>query len=245
MGLFDFFSKNKDERPKKSGRDLARLERLIGNKLSQNYDRQEAIDELAKIGTAESAAVLLKRFDWMLDPSITDQEEKESCLRGIVAAGEDALEPLRRYCKKAESLTWPLKVLTEIVPADRVADEVLSLLDQFDTEYVRNFEPKVQLLQALEGYPSEDVRIAVEPFLGDAGETVRFTATNTVFAVDDPNSVPALVAALDAEESLRVKNRIAQGLAERGWTLSPELGEVCKKSLPPGYSVKGERVVAA
>src|SRR5688572_15727513 len=204
MGLFDFLSKNKTERPK-SGRDLARLERLIGNKLSQNYDRQEAIEELSKAGTAASAAVLFKRFDWMLDPSITDQEEKEACLRGIVAAGEDALEPLRRYCKKAESLNWPLKVLTEIVPADRVSDEMLSLLDQFDTEYVRNVEPKVQLLQALEGYPSEDVRVAVEPFLADAGETVRFTAVNTVFAVNDAASIPALVAALEAEESLRVK----------------------------------------
>lgn len=243
MGLFDFLSKNKTERPK-SGRDLARLERLIGNKLSQNYDRQEAIDELSKIGTAGSAAVLLKRFDWMLDPSITDQEEKESCLKGIVAAGEDAIEPLRVYCKKAESLTWPLKVLTEIVPPERVADEMLSLLDQFDTEYVRNVEPKVQLLQALEGYPSEDVRVAVEPFLGDAGETVRFTATNTVFAVNDAASLPALVAALDAEESLRIKNRIAQGLAERGWPLPADLGDIVKKALPPGYSVRGDRVVA-
>jgi HEAT repeat protein len=243
MGLFDFFSKNKEERPK-SGRDLARLERLIGNKLSQNYDRQEAIDELSKIGTAGSAAVLFKRFDWMLDPSITDQEEKEACLRGIVAAGEDALEPLRQYCKKGESLTWPLKVLTEIVPADRVGEEMLSILDQFDTEYVRNVEPKVQLLQALEGYPSEDVRVAVEPFLGDASETVRFTAVNTVFAVNDAASVPALVAALDAEESLRIKNRIAQRLAERSWTLPSDLADTVKKSLPPGYAVSGERVVA-
>jgi hypothetical protein len=241
MGLFDFLSKNKQERPK-SSRDLARLERLIGNKLSQNYDRQEAIDELAKIGTADSAAVLLKRFDWMLDPSITDQEEKEACLRGIVAAGEDALEPLQRYCKKAESLTWPLKILAEIVPADRVADEMLALLDQFDTEYVRNVEPKVQLLQALEAYPSDDVRVAVEPFLGDAGETVRFTATNTIFAVDDVQSVPALVAALAAEESLRIKNKIAEGLSQREWSLPADLIDTCKKALPPGFIVKGDRV---
>jgi len=242
MGLFDFLSKNKPERPK-SGRDLARLERLIGNKLSQNYDRQEAIEELSKIGTAASAAVLLKRFDFMLDPSITDQEEKEACLRGIVAAGEDAIEPIRNYCKKAESLTWPLKILSEIVPADRVGDEILSLLDQFDTEYVRNVEPKVQLLQALESYPSEEVRVAVEPFLGDANEAVRFNATNAVFAVNDAASIPAFVAQLEAEESLRVKNRIAQGLAERPWTIPTELTGSVKKSLPPGYSLKGDRIV--
>jgi hypothetical protein len=156
LGLFDIFSKSKEERPK-SDKDVARLERLVANKLSQNYDRQEAIEELSKIGSAASARALLKRFNWSLDPSITDQEEKETCLRGIVAAGEDALEPLREYCKKAESLTWALKVLKGIVPEERLVEELLSLLDQFDTEYTRNVEPKVQLLRALEEYPSEDV----------------------------------------------------------------------------------------
>jgi HEAT repeat protein len=241
LGIFDFFSKGRDERPK-GAKDIARLERLVANKLSQNYDRQEAIEQLSKIADAASVAALLKRFDWNLDPSITDQEEKASCLAGIVAAGEDALEPLRRYAKKAESLTWPLKILPEIVPAERVADEMLELLDQFDTEYVRNPEPKVQLLQALESYPSEEVRVAVEPFLADASETVRFNAANAVFAVNDEKSTPALVAALDGEESLRVKNRIAQGLAERGFAVPEALLEACRKNLPEGFALRGNRV---
>jgi len=241
LGIFDFFSKGRDDRPK-AAKDIARLERLIANKLSQNYDRQEAIDELTKIADAASAAALLKRFDWNLDPSITDQEEKASCLAGIVAAGEAALDPLRRYAKKGESLTWPLKILVEIVPAERVAEEMLELLDQFDTEYVRNPEPKVQLLQALEAYPSEDVRLAVEPFLADASETVRFNAANTVFAVNDPQSTPSLVAALDGEESLRVKNRIARGLAERSLPVPEALLETCRKNLPEGYTLRGDRV---
>lgn len=242
MGLFDFFSKNREERPR-STRDLARLERLMSNKLSQNYDRQEAIEELTKMADASSSAVLLKRFDWHLDPSITDQEEKESCVRGIVAAGEAAIEPIRRHCKKAASLTWPLKILAEIVPTERMGEELLSLLDQFDTEYMRNPEPKVQLLQALERYPSEEMRVAVEPFLGDASETVRFTAANTVFAVNAEASVPAFVTAIEVEESLRVKNRIAQGLVDRGWTVPAELQDTCKKGLPPGYALRGDKVV--
>jgi len=241
MGLFDFLSKGKDEKSKAS-RDVARLERMIANKLSQNYDRQEAIAELSKMADAASSAALLKRFDWMLDPSITDQEEKESCVNGIVAAGEHALEPLRQYCKKAASLTWPIKVLEGIVPADRLAEELLSLLDQFDTEYTRNVEPKVQLLQALEAHASEEVRIAAEPFLQDAGETVRFTAAGTVFAMGDPASVPAFVAVLENEESLRVKNRIALGLAERAWVIPAELSAACRAGLPPGYALPGDKV---
>jgi len=241
LGLFDIFSKSKEERPK-SVKDVARLERLVANKLSQNYDRQEAIEELSKIASAASARALLKRFDWQLDPSITDQEEKENCLRGIVAAGELALEPLRNYCKKAESLTWALKVLKEIVPPERLTEELLSLLDQFDTEYVRNVEPKVQLLRVLEEHPTEDVRVAVEPFLTDANEMVRFTAVNTTFAVNDEASAPALLAALVAEESLRVKNRIGERLAERGWAVPPELVDACRGALPSGFALENGRI---
>lgn len=243
MGLFDFLSKKEKAEPAPSAKDIARFERLLANKLSQNYDRQDAIDALSKMGTAQSAAALLKRFDWMLDPSITDQEEKEACAKGIANAGEAALEPLIQYCKKAQSLTWPLKILREIVPEDRVAEEILAILDQFDTEYVRNVEPKVQLLQSLQAYPTEEVRIAVEPFLGDMSETVRFNAVASVFAMNEEQSVPALVAALDTEESLRVKNAISQGLLDRSWSIPEELRDTAAKSLPPGYALNDGKIV--
>lgn len=244
MGIFDFLSKKKrDQPPRPSEREIARLERLLSNKLSQNFDRQEAIQELGRMGTAQAASALLKRFDWVLDPSITDHEEKESCMHGIVAAGEDALEPIRAYCKKAESLTWPLKVLRAIVTDDeQAAQELLGILDQFDTEYVRNAEPKVQLIQALEAYRSDEVRVAVEPFLRDMSEPVRFTAATTLFALNDPQSLPGLLDALGHEESRRVQNRVAQGLADRGWALPAELSASAKKGLPPGFSIADGRV---
>jgi HEAT repeat protein len=244
MGIFDFLSKNKsDQPPRASQKEIARLERLLGNKLSQNFDRQEAIQELGRMGTAQAASALLKRFDWVLDPSITDQEEKESCMRGIVAAGEDALEPIREYCQRAESLTWPLKVLRAIVKDETQAGrELLNILEKFDTEYVRNAEPKVQLIQALEAYPSEDVRVAIEPFLGDMSEPVRFTSATTLFAINDPRSLPALVAALETEESRRVQNRIAQGLADRAWTIAADFADQLKKALPPGFRFAGDKV---
>lgn len=246
MGLFDFLSKGKQQQsgaPKKvSDKDLVRFTKLVSSKLTQNYDRQEAIEELSKIGTAASATALLKRFEWSMEPSITDQEEKENAMRGIVAAGEAAIDPIRDFCKKAESLTWPLKTLREIVEDEHFLDELLAILDLFDTEYVRNPEPKIQLINMLEEFPTEDVRIAVEPFLTDASEPVRFAAVTTLFAVGKPDSVSALVAALEEEESLRVKNRIAQGLSERGWEVPAELHDACSKSLPPEFRLEGPLV---
>jgi HEAT repeat protein len=253
MGFLDFLSKKKHPEQgegtsksegsrKKSPREIARLARLVGEKMAQNYDRQEAIEELAKMGTAEAAEALLRRFSFSMEPSITDQEEKEAAADGIVAAGSAALDAVRAYCAKAESLTWPLKVLRRIIADEAIVDEILGILDQFDTEYMRNPEPKIQLLSVLEEYPTDDVREAVEPFLGDVSEPVRFAAVTTVFAVNDSRSARALVAALEEEESLRIKNRIAGGLAERGWEVPSDLRDLCSRVLPRGFRLDGDRI---
>jgi HEAT repeat protein len=245
MGLFDLFSKKKHEAPTASLRDIQRLERLVANKFSQNLDRQDAIAQLSRIGTRASAAALLRRFDWQLDPSITDQEEKENCLRAIVAVGDDALEPVRGYCRKAESLMWPLKVLKGITSGPALTEELLSLLDQYDTEYVRNVEPKVQLITELAEHKTDDVRTTLEPFLEDASEPVRFSAVTSVFALANPESVPALVAALEHEESLRVKNRIAQGLVQQAWPIPEPLRDITQKSLPAAFRLESGIVKAS
>jgi HEAT repeat protein len=238
MGLFDFLGKKKTGGSVASSeREVQRFERIVGNKLSQNIDRQEAIEALAKMGTRASAAALLKRFDWLMDPTILDHEEKDAALAGIVRAGEEAIEPIRAYCRKADSLTWALKALAKIVPAERLADELLALLDQFDTEYIRNPEPKIQLITELGHHPTEEVRIAVEPFLNDASEPVRFAAATTLFSLNMPESVTSLVAALETEESLRIKNRIAQGLVERKWEVPEEQRPTCKAALPDEFKL--------
>lgn len=246
MGLFDLFSrKSSDSSPKGvSPKELARLTRLVSNKMSQNYDRQEAIEVLGGMANAEGAKALLRRFDFSMEPSIVDQDEKEAAVEGIAAAGEAALEPIRQYCARAESLTWPLKVLRQIVSGDEVVGELLLLLEQFDTEYLRNPEPKIQLIAALQEHPSDEVREAVEPFLMDVNESVRFNAVSTVFSMPDASSVPRLVEALSEEESLRIKNRIARGLEEQGFEVDSELGEELARALPPGFALRGGKVTS-
>jgi HEAT repeat protein len=243
MGLFDFLGKKKPAGGEGSEREVQRFERIVGNKLSQNIDRQEAIAALAKMGTRASAAALLKRFDWLMDPTILDSEEKEAALAGVVNAGEGAIEPIRKYCRKSESLTWALKALAKIVPPERHAEELLALLDQFDTEYIRNPEPKIQLISALSSHPSNEVRVAVEPFLNDASEPVRFAAATALFSLAQDESVTSLVAALETEESLRIKNRIAQGLAEQKWAVPTDMLSTCRAALPGDFLLDGALIV--
>lgn len=244
MGLFDLFKKSGDGEAKpKSQKELARLTRLVGNKLAQDLDRQEAINTLAAMENADGARALLKRFDFNMDPSITDQDEKENAARGIVAAGEQALGPVRDYCLRAESISWPLKILRQIVAEEHFVDELLELLEQFDTEYMRNPEPKIQLVTALEQYKSDDVRLVVERFLTDVNENVRFHAVGTVFAMDDKESLEPLLEALEEEESLRVKNRIAGGIEQRSWEVPDGLHERFKGALPDTFEIHGSSLL--
>jgi HEAT repeat protein len=134
-------------------------------------------------------------------------------------------------------------VLRQIVPSEELVSELLGLLEQFDTEYMRNPEPKIQLVSMLEEHPSPQVRDAVKPFLTDVNESVRFHAAGTLFRMANEDTVSALVEALAEEESLRVKNRIARGLQQGGWKLSPALAEKCTAALPTGFEVQDGKVV--
>jgi HEAT repeat protein len=244
MGLFDIFkSKAKAETTGTApagDKNVARLGKIAADKHAQNYDRIEAIDNLARLASAEAAAALLRRFTFHIDPSITDQEEKDAAARGIQAAGEAAIEPIRTFCAKAESLTWPLKLLKDLVSSDRYVEEVIQLLERFDTEYRRNVDPKQQLIAELEHYSQPAIRPVVERFLDDASEQIRFVAVATIFAQEDQASVPAIVKALVVEESLRVKVRLAEGLTARAWTIPADQRDQVRQALPAQFTVDGE-----
>lgn len=258
MGLFDFLKKKEDGKkastPPPADKKVAGHAKVVADKRAQTYDRMESLQALAEMRTAESAAALLKRFSFSIDPSITDQEEKEVAFSGIVEAGrpgdlpkdekerekllaeaterrDKVVEATRAYCEKAEQLTWPLKVLRALLDDDDYRDELSDMLERFDTEYARNVEPKIQLLVALEEVPGEDSREVVEQFLEDVNETVRFHAAEATFAHGNAESAAALCKMLVAEESVRVKNKVAEGFARRGWAVPADQRDAVAKAL--------------
>ena len=240
MGLFDFLKKKSvpppagntgASAPAPVDRKVAGPAKTAGDKRAQTYDRMEALQQLADMKTPDAAAALLKRFTFSIDPSITDQDEKDVAFQGVVLAGKDVVPAVIEFCLKAEALTWPIKILHELLEDDEFEENLLDLLSRFDTEYARNVEPKIQLIQALEDVKSEEVREAVAPFLEDVNETVRFHAVQTTFAQNNPESVAPMVKVLEAEESVRVKNKVGEGLLFRGWVIPTELREVAAAAL--------------
>jgi len=253
MGLFDFFKGKSSaatpskgttsERPRSTDKTVAKYEGAISKK-AQNYDRQEAIDALAKLGSLDAAAALLKRYTFFVDPSITDQEERETAFRGIVMAGKDALPAIREFCVRAESLTWPLRMMRELLDDEEYVAEIIKMLEKWDTEYDRNPDPKIQLISALEGVKDPRARGAVERFLEDVHEPTRFHAVTTLLAQDDPEVAGPLARALVREEAVRTQNRIAEGLAMRSWPIPEGDRAALSNKLPRAYHLDSDgRVV--
>ncbi len=241
MGLFDRFKggeKPKSSIPKDS--PAAKWAEKAGDKRAQNYDRTEALGHLAEMRTADAATALLKRFTFTMDPSITDQEEKELAYNGVLYAGKEAIEPVRAFALKAESLAWPMRILKELLEGDAYVEELLLWLSRWDTEYAKFVDPKIQVLKALEEHKHPKIREAVERFLLDVNEPARFHAVATTLAQEDPAAAGPLVDALLEEESFRVKNKILDGLFTRGWVVPEGQREALRKLLPPGYSLDAE-----
>lgn len=236
MALFGLFGKKSESTQLKKWAERAQ------NRRAQAVDRWEAIQSLARLKTPEAIEALLPRFNFYVDPSITDQEEKDLAFDGIVSAGDAAVEPVVAYLRKAESIGWPLKILDRILGSEVVVEKLLLLLADMDTEYERDPQRKIQILATLE--ERKDPRVAEEAarFLEDTNETVRFHAAGAVLAQDEAEAQrPALLRCFCAEESVRVRNRILDGFSRRGWAVGEMSAQVSSR-LPAGYSLDRQGV---
>jgi len=214
VGLFDLFSK------KGSAAAVQKLAPKVADKRGMAPDRWEAIQALTKIDSEEAVTALLVRFTFYTDPTITDQEEKEGVFNAVVAKGPLAVEPLKRYIAKAESLSWPLKMLDRVLPPEDVLATLLDLLLKMDTEYERDPQRKLQILAELETRQGTGVVETVRPFLADVHETARFHAVGAVLAQANAEEArDSLIEALAREDSMRIKARILDGFGQRAWQI--------------------------
>lgn len=235
MGLFDFFKPSPEAA-------IAKHAPRVANKRGQASDRWESIQALGAMKTADAVKALLPRFTFYADPSITDGEEKDEAFRLIVGMGEVAIPPVRAFAAKAESLSWALKILERLASAEEVAEVLVGLLGKMDVEYERDPQRKLQVLTALEERKDPRIGPVAVRFLEDVHETARFHAVGTVLHQDDAATHrEALAKVIVAEESVRIKARILEAFAERGWEVGP-LREKIQKALPPGFALDAKGV---
>jgi hypothetical protein len=209
----------------------------VANKRAQAYDRWESIQALSQMHTREAVEALLPRFTFYVEPSITDQEEKDAAFTGVVESGEVGVEPVVAFLKRVDSISWPVKMLDRLVDSQTVVGHLIELLAKMDTEYARDPESKIQILTTLAERKDERAAEAAVRFLNDMNESTRFAAVGTIIGQEAvATHKAALVSALCQEDSVRVRNRILDALATGGHSVEPEQERV-KTRLTPGFTL--------
>lgn len=231
MAFLGIFGKKSD------GSGVRKHAERVANKRAQAYDRWESIQALSQMHTRESVEALLPRFTFYVEPSITDQEEKDAAFNGIVDTGALALEPVVAFLKRADSISWAVKILDKIVLPEIVVANLLDLLSGMDIEYERDPERKIQILTSLAERKHERVPDAVVRFVADSNETARFAAVGALVGQGAVAAhKTALVNQLVVEDSVRVRNRIFEALGNENLSVEPEQERVNAR-LTPNYSL--------
>ncbi len=218
MGIFDLLSKE--------GRARSALERHIkktNDKYAQSPDRFAAMEKLRADGSEEALHGLVRRFGFVYDKTIEDEQEKSWVADTLAAAGERAFAPVRRYILEAETVSYPLRVLERIAPPEKVLGVIDELAEREEPGYTRHPQRKIQFIGWLaewKGAKPGQIAKRIVPYLKDFDETVRFTAIDAL--AHQPDEAAARGPLLDAlvrpeEESRRILVRIAEVLADVGW----------------------------
>ena len=236
MGIFDFFTGGKGG---KIGKVVARA----NNKDSQSADRFAALEQLRDDESDEAIGGLLRRFSFVYSKSIEDEQEKEWVHDTLVAMGERILGPLQKSLIGAETISWQLKVLNDVAEHEKAWSVLERVIEANDNQYARDPSRKVQLINFIgEGFPEERAARALIQYLEDMDETVRFTAVEALFnqKQEEVAREPLLKLLLSPEEeSLRIKFRILDGLADLAWPAEGHKGalEAYLASLDRPYSI--------
>ena len=266
MGLKDLLFGSSGGRPKTK---VDKLTKRVTNQYAQSVDRYAAMEDLLKLGAstgdkadklaegsperekleAESDAAyvgLLKRFTMNASKSIEDEEEKGWLYNRLAAVGKPLLRPIKQFSKEADGIAWALRLIEDIAN-EREEWEILEmLLEAHPPAYERDSSAKLQMLTHIKEIEDERVRDILATYLADPDENIRFFCIDALIANAEEESKAALVAHLGSpeEDSVRLRSRILDGLADLGWDLS-EHAALIRKNLDDEHEFDGTKLSRA
>ena len=237
MGFFDMFLSE--------DKLIAKRARTVTDRDAQPEEREEAVHFLANKGTERAILGILSRFDISLDNGLKDTSEKEYTFDVLCSLGTRAVGPTEGFLKRCKQIAWPLRLYGALTNRDKMVDMAFELLDR---ERQRDdFKPakKKALLVWLSEHRDARSIEAAAPFLGDFDEGVRYAALEVIAGQHDPAGREPLLGALCSadEDSNRVRLRIAEIFAQRGWSVAG--GDPAILGGLQGFTVNADRLVAS
>jgi hypothetical protein len=240
MSLLDLLTKE----GRKAGALKKNLARAV-NKHAQSVDRMKSLEALRDDASDEAMYGLLRRFSFVYDKTIEDEQEKEWVETTLVSMGTRVLPMLKKYLHDADSISWPLRILEKVATPDDIYDILVKLTEHNEPGYVRDPSKKIQMLNYMGDHKDKRMSAMLLPYLEDMDEGVRFTTVEALLKQrDEAVSREKLLAHFvkPEEESGRIKIRIAEGFADRGWDVKGYRGTV-EKLLPAQFHVDGKGTI--
>ncbi len=176
------------------------------------------MERLADWKIPEAASALLRRFTIQVPQASMDLEEKQYAVRLLVHMGRVAVAPILQYLQTEPEVTWPVRALREILPADEYNEALTKLLDQLTSGYTRWPEAKTVMIQHLSDDAFPQVKETVLKCLGDEDDDVCIAAVDYLAKSGDDDIRERLIDTfLNAESRPRVRGRILDQFCEREW----------------------------
>jgi len=243
MGLADFFRKKKQGGEGVSWSLQRKIKRAL-NKYVQAPDRQAALQGLVTDGSDEAIKALIKRFTFYVEPLTTDETEKEFVMENLVSFGQRVIPFLIESIKTAESITWQLNTLRQLMNEDELLLTLLDVIEGFDTEYEKNPIRKIQIIEVLGDWKSEKVAMALKRFLDDVDETVRYQTVSSLLKQEPEIVREWLLERALTDESNRIRDMVIEGFCEKGISIK---GFHARKQfedlLPPEMTVDNKGII--
>ncbi|MDB4962906.1 MAG: hypothetical protein JWP01_2905 [Myxococcales bacterium] len=227
--VFGLFSKEKS---------LSKTIERATNKLSQQPDRWAALEKLKEDGSDAALFGLCRRFSVTSMKGVEDEQEKHWVVDALVANGGGSLEPLTRYMKSADQLSFPLRVLERIGSREQVLGTADTLFASEPPGYVRMPDRRIDLIRWFsEWQPATDDEIVthLSPYVTDFDENVRFAAIEGMAGRDPAKIAPPLISAFlrAEEESGRIRRTILEVLERSKAPLGEHAAAITAQLSPP------------
>ena len=239
MGFKNLFSS--------SGRGKSKVDKLIKtatNPYAQSADRYDAMERLLSEGSDEALTGLFRRFTIVSTKSIEDEEEKGWVYRRLSDLGQKVLGPAKAFCLESDNIAWALRIVEDVADETQEWEILDALLEQHPPGYERDPSKKLQLLTHVAEIEDPQVPRILEGYVQDPDEGIRFFVVEQLFDIGDPAArEPVLQRLLDpSEESLRIRTKILDGLADREWDVSDHAKGVAA-NIGNEHALEGGKIV--
>jgi HEAT repeat protein len=194
--------------------------------------RVGAMERLAAWRTPEAVTALLRRFTVQVPQATMDQDEKQYTVRLLVQAGRIAVDPILNYVKTEPEVTWPVRALREILPAEEFTALLKQVLEEMAGTYTRWPEAKAVVIEHVPEDAFPLLRETVLHFLEDEDDDVCIAAVDYLARHGDEEVRERLLQTfLAAEARPRLRGRILDQFCEHDWQVK-------------GYRKKMEEAIA-